>query len=652
MINEITSYCDVMIFITSARIMSTTNKRRSSKRIASRILDEIQADSEEIGEDPYFIDVAFIPNASYNEIVDDDDYASNNDSVINYVDGSDNNEDNLNEDDIVGGSYEYYFQSYDNQQKLLENDHTYNWLPNEHEQIPVPEDEDLFLSDEQKESIRKMTCVEIFEMFLSKELKFYIIEATKERDFELHEDRFDVFIAILITDIFNKRKRERDYWSTHDLLRLDKITSVMSRDEFLNIKKFLKLAKNSDENMDDRIWRVRSVCDIFKKNILRFGFFSSKLSVDESMIKFFGRVKIKQFLKNKPIRFGIKLWCLCTISAYLLDFDIYCGKQDANNEKLGNCNLGTRVVMKMLHQLLITVPKTELHKYHVCFDNLFSSPDLLVHLRNLNIKVTATVRSNRVYEMQTVVDKKKRVPVPITITNKSSRGTYEAKHDEISNLNYISVKDSKVVSVLSSAAGVTPLAPVQRFSSAEKKKTDILLPRAFALYNKTMGGVDLHDQHCNDLKIDIHSKKWTWYIFLRIIEASITNALVVWNLCNSKENKKQAYDFALSIAAFYIQREEEKTFSSHTLIDTTPIRRLCLKCSSRVSTYCFDCQKHCCIQCFYVYHKITKHESMVHKNKRKCSNDECATRTYKFCSNCEIYICQNCFVVDHKKFKK
>ena len=69
---------------------------------------------------------------------------------------------------------------------------------------------------------------------------------------------------------------------------------------------------------------------------------------------------------------------------------------------------------------------------------------------------------------------------------------------KLAKLNCISVKDSKVVSILSSAAGVTSLANVERFSAAEKVFVDILLPRAFALYNKTMGAVDLYEQHCND----------------------------------------------------------------------------------------------------------------------------------------------------------
>ena len=86
------------------------------------------------------------------------------------------------------------------------------------------------------------------------------------------------------------------------------------------------------------------------------------------------------------------------------------------------------------------------------------------------------------------------------------------------------MKDSNVVSVLSCAAGVTSLVNVKRWSGIQNAKVELPFPQAFAVYNKTMGGVDLHDQHVNHLRIRIKSRKWTWNVFLRLIEASISNA--------------------------------------------------------------------------------------------------------------------------------
>jgi len=116
--------------------------------------------------------------------------------------------------------------------------------------------------------------------------------------------------------------------------------------------------------VNNQVWRVTKIVEIFRTNIQKFGFFSSKLSIDESMIKFFGRLDIKQYVRIKPIRFGIKLWALCTIFGFLHDFSIYCGKNE-NVQNLKKCNLGSRVVLNMLHQFLMTVPNKKLKDYHV-----------------------------------------------------------------------------------------------------------------------------------------------------------------------------------------------------------------------------------------------------------------------------------------------
>ena len=82
--------------------------------------------------------------------------------------------------------------------------------------------------------------------------------------------------------------------------------------------------------------------------------------------------------------------------------------------------------------------------------------------------------------MKTIDKKKKRCAVIVELNNKSNRGSYEVKHDKNSKLNYISVKDSKVVSVLSCAAGVTPLVNVKRWSGIQNAKVELPFPQATA----------------------------------------------------------------------------------------------------------------------------------------------------------------------------
>lgn len=102
-------------------------------------------------------------------------------------------------------------------------------------------------------------------------------------------------------------------------------------------------------------------------------------------------------MPNKAERLGLKMWAICNVDGYLFDFKIYCGKGSTiystdNKIKLAKCAVGCRVVMLMIQNLLVSVGLRKKGMYHLYFDNYFCSPDLLVHLNNIDIRATGTVR--------------------------------------------------------------------------------------------------------------------------------------------------------------------------------------------------------------------------------------------------------------------
>lgn len=373
-------------------------------------------------------------------------------------------------------SFRQVLDSYTENQSQLEPEHTYEWVDGEYKYNESLKNE-ILLSDSTKKIIRNSSAVELFELFFSKEMKDYIIECTILNGYNLTENELDIFIGILVLTTFNQRKSQKDYWSTDPLLVCPAVSSAMSRNKFMKIKSNLKMNKPDDKNDNDKAWKVRKVLQIFRKNLQQFGFFSTALSIDEMMVKFHGRTNLQQFMQNKPERWAIKEWGIASPEGYLFDCDIYCGKgsniySSDKKAKLTKCALGSRVVLLMTQNLLSTVVPRKLIEYHLYFDNYFPNPDLLVHLKKVGLKATGTVRVNRV-KVNNCVDKK------------AEKGTYSVKHDKNSGLNFITVMDSKPVSVLSTAAGVTPLFEVERFSFAEMKRIAILfpnLPSKFIIY--------------------------------------------------------------------------------------------------------------------------------------------------------------------------
>jgi len=123
------------------------------------------------------------------------------------------------------------------------------------------------MSDADKQKIKNMSPVELFETFFSEEIKKYIIQCTKFIGYNLTMSELNTFIDIIIMSGYNSRRSQRHYWSTDLHLGYEVIKSAMSRDKFETIKSKLKYSQTADEDKNDRAWRVRKIMDLFKKTL-------------------------------------------------------------------------------------------------------------------------------------------------------------------------------------------------------------------------------------------------------------------------------------------------------------------------------------------------------------------------------------------------
>ena len=106
-------------------------------------------------------------------------------------------------------------------------------------------------------------------------------------------------------------------------------------------------------------------------------------SIEEHMCKFKGKSIMRQYMKNKPIRWGFKFWFRCGAkSGYLNEFYIHLGKK--GNTEFG---LGESVILSLCQKLKDTY-------CFVFFDKFFTSAALLVKLLEMRIYATGKVRDN------------------------------------------------------------------------------------------------------------------------------------------------------------------------------------------------------------------------------------------------------------------
>lgn len=139
-----------------------------------------------------------------------------------------------------------------------------------------------------------------------------------------------------------------------------------------------------------------------------------KLCVYESLIPFRERLIMRQYIKQKRHKYGIKIFKLCTGSGYTVRLKIYAGKNLDITK-----TTPTGVVMELCKPIL-RVGRT------VCTDNWYTSVNLAKKLLDQQTHLVGTMRKN-----------KKHVPKDITQATKMKKGEIIAKenHRGITVLN-------------------------------------------------------------------------------------------------------------------------------------------------------------------------------------------------------------------------
>jgi hypothetical protein len=124
-----------------------------------------------------------------------------------------------------------------------------------------------------------------------------------------------------------------DYWSTESIFKSEWFSSKMSRNRFTFLLAHLHVAPNNKaKNNSDKLHRVRPLMDTLLKSFKTYWRPTYRISVDEGMIGFIGRCSFIQYIKEKPTKWGFKIWKLCDITGYLYCFDIYTGKGDTQKK--------------------------------------------------------------------------------------------------------------------------------------------------------------------------------------------------------------------------------------------------------------------------------------------------------------------------------
>lgn len=406
---------------------------------------------------------------------------------------------------------------------------------------------------------------------------------------ELSIEEMYCFIGILFLSGYAPLPRRKMYWEDSDDVRSVLVSKSMRRDRFFKIFKYLHFCSD-DLDSTDKFTKIRPLIIALNERFIKYTPVQKNMSIDESMIPYFGRHGCKQFIRNKPVRFGFKAWVLALVSGYCVSFTLYQGKGDYSTEGL---SLGESVVMFFWKILSSAFP---LLNFCLFSDNFFTSPKLIGLLAKKGYQLTGTVRANRTGNCPLL---------PVEKMKKGKRGEFSQKFNKKNGILACRWKDNNVVTVMSNQFGVNPLKKTERYSRAERKRVLVDQPYLVAQYNKYMGGVDLLDNHVANYRINFRGKKWYVPIFMWMMDVAMSNA---WVLSKEFGLKNDQLSFRRSVVQALLMKygslathpgPQSKAGSKKVptparqgpghLIELTQGRKRCILCKNKTTKRCVIC---------------------------------------------------------------
>ena len=322
----------------------------------------------------------------------------------------------------------------------------------------------------------------------------------------------------------------QDYWKKDVVFNYRPLSSRISRTRFLDIHRFLHFVDNDllpsyGDQQYSKIQKVKPILTYISSKLCDLFIPNRDLSVDEAMVKYKGHSSIKQYMPQKPVKRGFKIWMLAdSDTGYVMKFSVYEGKTSNQVEK----GLGANVVLGLSEDF-------HCRYHHIYFDNFFMGIDLMLNLLRKGTYACGTMRSNRKGFPESLKGHTKR-----GLPNRGDIQMVQSK-----NLCVCVWQDTKPISCCFSNSNTSSC-------TVSRKKKDgsslsLSCPTAIANYDAKMGGVDRNDQLRGYYNIAIKSRKYYKYLFYAALDVAITDTFIMSKFFPTLA-KKNLKEFCVQLA--------------------------------------------------------------------------------------------------------
>ena len=381
------------------------------------------------------------------------------------------------------------------------------------------------------------------------------------------------------------------YWSTDILYQNTLWSSVMSRNKFQLLLRFLHFADNCLDS-NDKLYKIRPILNHFNATMKNIYIPGKHVCIDESMMLWRGRLSFRQYIKNKKYKYGVKHYNLCESNGLIIKTKIYCGREEIIQNDIGHA---ADVVLHLMDNYFGK-------GYILYMDNFYNSVALTDVLSSKQTYVCGTLRSNRRGNPKEVVKQKL----------KKGEVTWKRKE----HVTVCKWKDKRDVLTISNMHQVE-MEEVRNRNGKVSVKPNIVID-----YNNGMSGVDRSDQMLSYYSALRKTIRWPKKVALHLFEGMIHNAHIFY--CHATSTKVKSLPFREKFVKCFLreklpnsaERPRDTGPTQHYLETLPPTEkkerptkacRICTKNKLRRETryFCTVCEDQpplCVVDCFKIHH--------------------------------------------------
>ncbi|KAJ8367578.1 hypothetical protein AAFF_G00314670 [Aldrovandia affinis] len=374
------------------------------------------------------------------------------------------------------------------------------------------------------------TALQLFQLFFTNSVLQTIIQNTNEYASTHYSTPSKQWIDVTLQDMFTfmslviymglvKCSAFPDYWRGGDLYSLPFPSRVMTGQRFSMILRALHLSSSVEDAANekrrgtaafDRLSAIKPLYEEIREACKRNYHPSQTIAIDERMVASKARIGLKQYMRDKPVRWGYKLFVLADSSnGYTWDFFVYEGKLQGASGK----GLSYDSVMELVDTPLLGTG------YKLFVDNFYTSPTLFRDLLQKRIWACGTIRTNRIGFPKTKVN---------SLSSNSPRGSIRwIRKDSVLFVQWRDTRDVFLCSTLHTAHGEDTVRRRIKGADGQWAFKDVTVPPVVKEYNQCMGGVDVSDALIGYYKVHHKTKKWYKTFFYHFMDIAIVNAFLL-----------------------------------------------------------------------------------------------------------------------------